>query len=166
MTTSENNLANVQKNTAKGKNLTAQQRQEKAQLQQLSLANQPNSEAMQTANYFENIQKMLEQRENIAKPKTANQPTKGTTKPHKVGNEQAQRLLQGVPAERKRRLPSSHLSILDKKRGLSEPEFQQAEATAQEKPKRKRSPRLSTQNDDKPTVKRTRKKAVKPTNDE
>lgn len=166
MTTSENNLANVQKNTAKGKNLTAQQRQEKAQLQQLSLANQPNSEAEQTANYFENIQKMLEQRESIAKPKTANQPTKDTTKPHKVGNEQAQRLLQGVPAERKRRLPSSHLSILDKKRGLSEPEFQQAEATAQEKPKRKRSPRLPTQNDDKPTVKRTRKKAVKPTNDE
>lgn len=101
-----------EENPVHHKKLSQQQIAEKAQLQQLSLS-QHKQEKKVSSRYFENIEKMLDKTEKISS--LSNKSSKSP-----IDNKKIAKLLYEIPSERKRREPSSVLSVLDKKRGLTE----------------------------------------------
>lgn len=147
------NVTNEPPQKAKNGNLSEQRQREREQLQQLSLVNQathqPTNQSAKAKNksddYFAKIEKMLENSDSQCQKKhRENRP--------KMDKEQVAKFVQGVPAERKRRLPSSMLSILDKKRGLTTESLIKENITVENLPtmnakppaKRKRSPKVTT----------------------
>lgn len=128
-----NNLVGENHTPTGTQKLSNQQLQEKAQLQQLSLAHQ--KQAKKSGNYFDTIQKMLEQTEK-SEPIAKKSPKKP------VNGETIAKLIESIPAERKRREPSSMLSVLDKKRGLTEADLPKTKKGTEKTTQKKRSPKI------------------------
>lgn len=126
------------------KKLSSQQAQEKAQLQQLSLRHQKSAKHLD-ADYFDNIQQILAESESLSKDTPL--PTK------KPDNKKISKLVENVPAQRKRREPSSLLSVLERKQGLTEADI----INAQKAEKSKKVVAKAPKNSDEVAPKKTKR---------
>lgn len=116
-----------EENPVHHKKLSQQQIAEKAQLQQLSLSQHKQAKKV-SSRYFENIEKMLDKTEKISS--LSNKSSKSPIDDQKIA-----KLLYEIPSERKRREPSSVLSVLDKNRGLTEQDIINAQKMVTKTPK-------------------------------
>lgn len=105
------------------KKFSKQQIAEKVQLQQLSLVHQQQANKSSTA-YFDNIQKMLEKTEAQTQEKSIEK---------KTPSKKISKLVETIPAQRKRREPSSLLSVFERKQGLTEQDIINAQKAEKSK---------------------------------